>query len=126
MPAAASQLYKEHIFLQYKQPVQPDYLNFLLSIFQVIFASIISPLTYTLLGFAASDNWPKLYPSSEFSINFAEGFQCFFGNLNNERAKDGYLDEAMCRRSFPLIVLYSFSVIIVGVAVDKIVNGGGK
>lgn len=124
IPAAASQLYKEHIFLQYKQPVQPDYLNFILSIFQLIFASIMSPLVYTLLGFAASDDWPKLYPSSEFSKNFAEGFQCFIGILSNERAKDGYHDEAICNRSFPLIVLYSFSVISVGVAVDKIVNGG--
>jgi len=124
IPAAASQLYKEHIFLQYKQPIQPDYLNLLLSFFQLIFASIISPLTYTLLGFAASDDWPNLYPSSEFSMNFAEGFQCFFGKLSSERAKNGYHDPAICARSFPLIVLYSFSVIFVGIAVDKIVNGG--
>jgi hypothetical protein len=126
IPAAASQLYKEHIFLQYKQPVQPDYLNFVLSIFQLIFASIMSPLVYTLLGFAAADDWPKLYPSSEFSKNFAEGFQCFVGILSTEREKDGYHDEASCSRTFPLLIMYCFSVISVGVAVDKIVNGGGE
>ena len=126
IPAAASQLYKEHIFLQYKQPVQPDYLNFVLSLFQIIFASIMSPLVYTLLGFAAADDWPKLYPSSEFSKNFAEGFQCFIGILSTEREKHGYHDEADCSRTFPLLIMYCFSVISVGVAVDKIVNGGGE
>jgi hypothetical protein len=126
IPAAASQLYKEHIFLQYKQPVQPDYLNFVLSVFQFVFASIMSPLVYTLLGFAASDDWPKLYPSSEFSKNFADGFRCFSGTLDDDRAENGYPDEAICDRSLLLVCMYSFSVICVGVAVDKIVNAGGE
>ena len=126
IPAAASQLYKEHIFLEYKQPVQPDYLNFILSIFQLVFASIMSPLVYTLLGFAAADDWPKLYPSSGFSKNFAEGFQCFFGQLDEDIAENEYVDAAKCDHSLFLVILYCFSVISVGVAVDKIVNAGGK
>jgi len=124
IPAAASQLYKEFIFHQYKQPVQQDYLNFVLSIFQLIFASIMSPLVYMLLGFAASDDWTELYPSSEFSKNFAEGFQCFIGILDEEEANNGFHDEASCSHLFSLVAMYSFSVIFVGVAVDKIVNGG--
>jgi len=124
IPAAASQLYKEYIFHQYKQPVQPDYLNFLLSSFQFIFACIMSPLVYVLLGFAASDDWTELYPSSDFSKNFGQGLQCFLGILDEEEAKTGYYDEASCHHLFYLVVLYSFSVISVGVAVDKIVNGG--
>ena len=126
VPAAASQLYKEYIFRQYKQPVQPDYLNFVLSSFQLIFASIMSPLVYILLGFYASDDWMELYPSSEFSKNFGEGLQCFIGILDEEKAQNGYQDEASCKHLFFLVTLYSFSVISVGVAVDKIVNGGGK
>jgi hypothetical protein len=126
LPAAASQLYKEHIFLQYKQPVQPDYLNFVLSVFQFVFASIMSPLVYTLLGFATSDDWPKLYPSSEFSKNFADGFRCYSGTLESDRAENGYPDEATCDGALLLVCMYAFSVISVGVAVDKIVNAGGK
>jgi len=125
IPAAASQLYKEYIFHQYKQPVQPDYLNFVLSSFQFIFASIMSPLVYILLGFAASDDWTELYPSSDFSKNFGQGLQCFLGILDEDEAKNRYYDEASCHHLFSLVVLYSFSVISVGVAVDKIVNGGG-
>ncbi len=124
IPAAASQLYKEHIFLQYKQPVQADFLNLILSIFQLIFASIMSPLVYTLLGLAAMKDWPKLYPSSGFSKNFVEGFQCFIGRLDENRAENGYDDPAECRYSLSLVLLHSFSVITVGVAVDKIVNAG--
>lgn len=126
IPAAASQLYKEYIFHQYKQPVQPDYLNFLLSTFQVVFASIMSPLVYVLLGFAASSDWTEVYPASDFSKNFGHGIQCFLGILDEDVAKNGYYDDASCHNLFLLILLYSFSVISVGVAVDKIVNGGGK
>jgi hypothetical protein len=124
IPAAASQLYKEHIFLQYKQPVQADYLNFILSTFQLIFASIMAPLVYTLQGLKASDDWPKLYPSYGFSKNFAEGFQCFLGTLDDDRAADGYEEEAMCNYSLSLVFFHCFSIIAVGVAVDKIVNAG--
>jgi hypothetical protein len=124
IPAAASQLYKEHIFLQYKQPVQPDYINFILSVFQFIFASIMAPLVYTLQGLAATEDWPNLYPSSGFSTNFMEGFQCFVGNLDEDLATNKYDDSAECDFSIALILLYSFSIIMVGVAVDKIVNAG--
>ncbi|KAG7352519.1 CRT-like, chloroquine-resistance transporter-like protein [Nitzschia inconspicua] len=124
IPAAASQLYKEHIFLQYKQPVQPDHLNFILSIFQFIFASIMSPLVYTLLGFAAADDWPTLYPSSDFGKNYGDGLRCFFGTLDEETQMNGYYDDANCRHSLLLVVLYAFSIISIGVAVDKICNAG--
>jgi hypothetical protein len=86
----------------------------------------MAPLVYPLLGFAAADDWPKLYPSAGFSKNFAEGFQCFVGTLDEEEAVDGYADDAKCGHSLTLVLLYSFSVISVGVAVDKIVNAGGK
>ena len=124
IPAAASQLYKEHIFLQYKQPVQPDHINFILSVFQFIFASIMAPLVYTLEGLAATEDWPNLYPSSGFSTNFMEGFQCFVGTLDEDLATNKYDDSAECDFSIALILLYSFSIIMVGVAVDKIVNAG--
>jgi len=124
IPAAASQLYKEYIFHQYKQPVQPDYLNFLLSSFQLVFATIMAPLVYILMGFAASEDWTELYPSSDFSKNVGQGLECFLGVLDEETAKNGYYDEASCHHLFHLVVLYSLSVISVGVAVDKIVNGG--
>ena len=124
IPAAASQLYKEYIFHQYKQPVQPDYLNFLLSVFQVVFASIMAPLVYVLLGFAASGDWTEVYPAADFSKNFGEGIQCFLGILDEDEAQNGYYDDAECKNLFLLILLYSFSTISVGVAVDKIINGG--
>ena len=124
IPAAASQLYKEHVFLQHKQPVEADRLNFILSIFQVIFASIISPLVYTLQGLAATDDWPTLYPSSSFSRNYLEGLQCFMGTLDEERASSGYVDEAFCQYSITLVLFHSFAIISVGIAVDKIINAG--
>lgn len=124
IPAAASQLYKEHIFLQYKQPVQADLLNLILSVFQLIFASIMSPLVYTLLGLAATRDWPKLYPSSGFSQNFVDGLRCFMGVLDEDRAFNGYEDEAVCELSLILVILHAFSIIAIGVAVDKIVNAG--
>lgn len=124
IPAAASQLYKEHTFLQHKRPIQADHLNMVLSIFQLIFASIMAPLVYTLQGLASGPDWPKLYPSSEISKNIEEGIQCFFGTLDEDQALNGYTDEALCDNSLGLAFGYSFSIIAVGVAVDKIVNAG--
>jgi hypothetical protein len=124
IPAAASQLYKEHIFLQYKQPVQADYLNFILSAFQFIFASIMSPLVFTLQGFGAIEDWTTLYPSSSFSRNYMDGLQCYFNVLDKEVAKNGYDDDAECEFAFPLVMIHAFSIIAIGVAVDKIVNAG--
>jgi CRT-like, chloroquine-resistance transporter-like len=124
IPIAAAQLYKEHIMLQYKQPVQPDYLNLVLSLFQAIFTAIMSPLVFSLLGLAGKPNWTELYPSSEFSKNFAEGFQCFIGTLDPTEAENGYPDEALCSHSLSLVFLNSFSMMAVGVAVDKIVKAG--
>mmetsp|Transcript_41910 Transcript_41910/g.100987 ORF Transcript_41910/g.100987 Transcript_41910/m.100987 type:complete len:521 (-) Transcript_41910:3359-4921(-) len=124
IPAAASQLYKEHVFLQHKRPIQADHLNMVLSIFQLIFASIMAPLVYNLQGLAASKHWPKLYPSSGITKNIQEGIQCFFGSLDEDQALNGYEDEALCDYSLGLVLGYSFSIIAVGVAVDKIVNAG--
>ena len=123
IPAAASQLYKEHIFLHYKQPVQADHLNLILSVFQLIFASIVSPLVYSLQGLGARDD-TALYSSKEFSKNFFDGFRCFLGTLDEETASHGYADSAECNYSFAFVLLNSFSIISVGVAVDKIINAG--
>jgi CRT-like, chloroquine-resistance transporter-like len=123
-PAAASQLYKEHIFLQYRQPVNMGYLNFILSIFQFIFVSVASPVAYGLQGLGSRGAWTKLYPASGFSDNFMDGLKCFFGVLDDEDQEYKYPEDAECRLTLLLVLLYVFSIIAVGVAVDKIVNAG--
>jgi hypothetical protein len=124
IPAAASQLYKEHIFVEYKQPVNAGYLNLLLSIFQFIFASVMSPLVFGLQGLAAEKDWTSLYPSAEFSENFMDGLKCFFGQLDREDQLHKYWDDANCRFSLGLVCFHAFAIIAVGVAVDKIVSAG--
>jgi len=84
----------------------------------------MAPLVYNLQGFAASKQWSKLYPSSRITENIKEGIQCFFGSLDEDTALNGYEDEALCDYSLGLVLGYSFSIIAVGVAVDKIVNAG--
>jgi CRT-like, chloroquine-resistance transporter-like len=124
IPQAASQLYKEHIFIEYKQPVNVDYLNLLISVFQLFFVSVLSPLVYELLGLGGESDWTSLYPGSEFSENFSDGLQCFFGMLDPSIQSDRYPDEARCRFCFGLVLLHTFSIIAVGVAVDKIIKAG--
>lgn len=124
IPAAASQLYKEHIFLQYKQPVNMDYLNLLLSMFQFIFASIASPLVYGLQGLGSRGDWTKIYPAADFSDNFFDGLKCFFGFLDVDDQENKYPEDAECRLTLGLVLLHVTSIIAVGVAVDKIVNAG--
>ena len=126
-PAAASQLYKEHIFVSYKQPVNMAQLNLLLSIFQFIFVSILSPLVFVFQGLGTTvrtGSWMDLYPSSIFSDNFFDGLLCFFRLLPVVDQEDKYPEEASCDFALLLVLLYAFSVIAVGAAVDKIVNAG--
>jgi hypothetical protein len=124
IPAAASQLYKEHIFLRYKQPVNMDYLNLLLSLFQFAFSTIVSPLLYGLLGMGAKGDWTLLYPSSDYSENYLDGLKCFFCLLSKDDQENKYPDDADCSYSLGLVLIHALSIIMVGVAVDKIVNAG--
>ena len=123
-PAAASQLYKEHVFLQNKQPVNASYLNFLLSLFQFILASIMTPLVFGLQGLGAGEDWTSLYPSSHFSNNFLSGLKCFLGMLPEEEAQQNFPEPANCHLSLGLVFVHAFSIVAVGCAVDKIVNAG--
>jgi hypothetical protein len=127
IPAAASQLYKEHVFLQHKQPVDANQFNLLLSIFQFMFLLIISPLVYGLQGMSGArkqDTWSDLYPSAQISDNFQDGLACFLGTLDHDTQESAYPEDAMCEYSMLIVVAHVMSIIIIGVAVDKIVNAG--
>ena len=126
IPAAASQLYKEHVFLYYKQPVHLPLLNLVLSIFQFLFASVLSPLVFGLQGLGAKtdEDWTTLYPNTAFSENFVDGLRCFFLQLSDDDQDNKYPEEARCDYTLVLTILHAFSIIAVGVAVDRIVNAG--
>ena len=99
-----------------------DYLNLLLSVFQFLIASVLSPLLFGLQGVGARGDWTELYPSSEFSENYADGLKCFFWGLSEDDQMSKYPEEAHCKYSMALVMLHVFSIILVGIAVDKIVN----
>lgn len=127
IPAAASQVYKEKLFLQHKRPVDPNYFNLVMSSFQVVMILLISPFVYVLqgLGTDLEDGlWYKLYPSSGLGTNFLEGLQCFIGTLPTQTAQSAYIEEAKCSYSLWITVLHVLCIILVGVAVDKIVISG--
>eukprot|EP00549_Striatella_unipunctata_P025852 CAMPEP_0118725718 /NCGR_PEP_ID=MMETSP0800-20121206/33296_1 /TAXON_ID=210618 ORGANISM="Striatella unipunctata, Strain CCMP2910" /NCGR_SAMPLE_ID=MMETSP0800 /ASSEMBLY_ACC=CAM_ASM_000638 /LENGTH=366 /DNA_ID=CAMNT_0006634449 /DNA_START=382 /DNA_END=1482 /DNA_ORIENTATION=- len=124
--AAASQLYKEHTLLQYKQPVDPVYLNLVLSIFQFVFIMVVSPLVFNLQGLGAGSGWFNIYPSSDIKSNFSAGFKCLFGMLPPEEASTAFPEPASCglRESLGTLVLHVLSIITVGLAVDNTVKAG--
>lgn len=124
IPAAASQLYKEHILLQYKQPVNVTKMNFLLSVFIFIFASIVSPIAYGLQGLGNGEDWASLYPSGSFSDNFVDGLRCFLGRLSEDEQENKYPEDADCDWTLLLVLSHAFCIIAIGVGVDKIVNSG--
>lgn len=126
IPAAASQLYKEHVFLYYKQPVNLPLLNWVLSLFQFLFASVLSPLVFGLQGLGAKTNedWATLYPSTSFSMNFVDGLRCFVWKMPDDEQENKYPEEAFCDLTLLLTFLHAFSIIAVGVAVDRIVHAG--
>jgi hypothetical protein len=123
IPAAASQLYKEHAFLQYRQPVNMNYLNLLLSVFQFIFAAIVAPLVFGLQGLGSSGG-TSLYPSDQFGENMIDGLKCFFWGLSDDDQESKYAEGSYCDFCLGLTIFHALSIICLGVAVDKIVNAG--
>ncbi len=124
VPSAASQLYKEHVFTQQKQPVDATFLNMILSVFQFVFILLLSPLVYTLQGMGTPGNWTRLYPSTQCSANFIDGLRCFFGRLDEHTQENGYTESAHCDLSIIIVLFHVLSIIFVGVSVDKIVHAG--
>ena len=122
VPAALSTLYKEYSIAEYKLPVSVTYLNFVLAICQVIFTGILAPLVYPLQGFAQQDDWEDLYESPDIKTNFMDGIKCFAGN--EEISDYEYPEPAECRYLWLLLLTYVLSVVISGVAVDKVIKGG--
>lgn len=120
IPAAASQLFKEHTLTRFKQPVDRNQLNMTLSIFQLVFAIIVSPLAYGLQGMGDGPGWSTLYPSRDIGDNFSDGFKCFVGFLDDETAESGYPERALCNWAWLLVILHVFSIVLVGHAIDKL------
>ena len=149
IPAAASQVYKEHVFVQYKQPVPLHKFNLVLSLFEFVFVCLLAPLIFPLQGVGAwsssssssstdgggggggqeddqssffSEPWYTVYPSAEFSENFQDGFLCFVRVLNVQEQQHKYPEPAFCDYVLLWTILHALCIIAVGVAVDRMVS----
>lgn len=120
IPAAISQLYKERTMIRLKQPIDRNKLNLVLSIFQLLFAVVVSPLAYGLQGMGGGADWTTLYPSKQISENFSDGFYCFLGILDKDTQATGYPEEAECKYAWELVFMHVVSILLVGVACDKL------
>ncbi|KAL3781011.1 hypothetical protein ACHAW5_000402 [Stephanodiscus triporus] len=120
VPAAVSQLYKEHTLTRLRQPIDRNALNMVLSVFQLLFAIVVSPLAYGLQGMGSGPGWTGLYPSKGMGENFSHGLECFLGTLDDEIMNNGYPEDADCQWSATLVLLHVLSIIMVGVAIDKL------
>lgn len=120
IPSAMSQLYKEHTMTRIRQPIDRNKLNMVLSIFQLLFAVVVSPLAYGLQGMGDGVGWTTLYPSKQIGENFSHGLSCFLGALDEETMRNAYPEEAQCSWSWLLVLLHVFSIIMVGVSIDKL------
>ncbi|KAL7535702.1 hypothetical protein ACHAXR_006676 [Thalassiosira sp. AJA248-18] len=120
IPAAMSQLYKEHTMTRLRQPIDRNMLNFVLSIFQLLFAIVVSPLAYGLQGMGDGPGWTSLYQSKSIGENFSHGLQCFIGTLDEETMENGYHESARCNWAWALVLLHVISIMMVGVAIDKL------
>lgn len=136
IPGAISQVYKEKTLATYAQPVDPDFLNVLLSIFSFAFSFIVSPIFYPLQGFVNTpstpesgseikvESWIHMYPTRGISDNFSDGLHCFLGTLSDETQLRGYPEEAHCDFGHVLVLLYVASTMIIGYSIGKICSAG--
>lgn len=120
IPSAMSQLYKEQTMTRIRQPIDRNKLNMVLSIFQLLFSVVVSPLAYGLQGMGDGLGWTTLYPSKQIGENFSHGLSCFLGTLDEDTMLSGYPEVAECSWSWLLVLLHVFSIVMVGVSIDKL------
>ena len=105
-----------------------NYLNLLLSILQFVIAFLVSPLLYSLQGFGgnrttSSTIWTA-YPSTEYQMNYVDALKCLLNLLNSDDQSHKYPDTCDCINVFPLVVGHVIAIVVVGIAVNKIVDAG--
>ena len=120
VPAAMSQLHKERTLTRRRQPIDREALNATLSVLQLVFAGLVSPLAYVLQGMGSGPEWTAWYPSTDIGGNFRHGLACFAGTLDAETMNGGYPEKAVCEGAGVLLVLHVLSIISVGIAVDRL------
>jgi hypothetical protein len=120
IPSAMSQLYKEQTMTRIRQPIDRNKLNMVLSIFQLLFAVVVSPLAFVLQGMGDGLGWTTLYPSKQIGENFSHGLSCFLGTLDEDTMLSGYPEVAECSWSWLLVLLHAISIVMVGVSIDKL------
>ena len=125
LPAAASQLYKEQVLVHYKQPVSMHKLDSLLSLFQCLFCSLLSPLVFPLQGLgqplsSQNEAWYRLYPSSEWGTQFQTGWTCLLA-MDHDEEPSNSVEQAHCGWILPLVLAHVTCLIVVSVAVDQLV-----
>lgn len=120
VPAAVSQLHKERTLTRRRRPIDREALNATLSVFQLAFAGLVSPLAYGLQGMGSGPGWTTWYPSEGIGANFSHGLACFAGTLDEQTMRTGYPEEALCEGAGALLVLHVLSIVSVGIAVDRL------
>jgi len=120
VPAAVSQLHKERTLTRRRRPIDREALNATLSVLQLAFAGLVSPLAYGLQGMGSGPGWTAWYPSAGIGENFSHGLACFAGTLDVETMRDRYPEKAVCEGAGALLVLHVLSIVSVGIAVDRL------
>jgi len=136
IPGALSQIYKHRAMATFAQPVDATLLNFTLSTFSLAFATVVSPLFYSLQGLADVTTevligtdlkvrwWIHLYPSTDISKNTADGISCLLGTLDNAVQRNGYPESAHCDYSSGIVFFHVFSIVALHHAIHRICNAG--
>jgi len=135
VPGAASQIYKERAMATFAQPVDSALLNFILSSLSLLFATLVSPLFYSLQGLAdvtvevegtdlKLSRWINLYPSTQISHNTGDGLRCLLGTLDDAVQRNGYPESAHCDYAAFLVLFHVFTIGAIHHAITRICNAG--
>ncbi|KAL7477689.1 hypothetical protein ACHAW6_003484 [Cyclotella cf. meneghiniana] len=90
------------------------------SIVQLLFAVVVSPLACGLQGMGNGPGRTTLHPSKQIGENIIHGLYCFLRQLDENIMLSGYPDQAERSWSWLLVLLHVFSIVMVGVSIDKL------
>ncbi len=91
-----------------------------MSIIQLLFAVVLSPLACGLQGMGNGPGWTTLHPSKQIGENIIHGLYCFLRQLDEDIMLSSYPNQAECSCSWLLVLLHVFFIVMVGVSIDKL------
>jgi hypothetical protein len=120
LPASVSTLYKERALRAHAQPMDPNYLNLCLAVYQLLISLVALPLAYRLQAWSA-------YPASTLGLDIREGCACLLADTTPSSSTSySYPTVPHCQWALLLLFMFVFATSCINSVIDDVLTHGSE